>query len=358
MKISTLLALARSGRLRAFRSVGSIGADVYRACFLVAAERAGLLERLRSGPATLDEVAQALGVPADGRRALEAWLALGERVGLLASGSRGWTLARLAQTLADPAHEDVRALLEEIVGLHQRLVLETPDLLRAGRRLTLADQDGALVARSSRVVEPLVREAVAAVIPPAGALRALEVGCGSGTYMRFCVERNPDLSVTGLELQPQVAEQARQNLRRWGTDARATVETGDVRTHPFAEPFDVVTMHNNIYYFAETEQVAVLRHVRGLLRPGGRLLLTTACRGGSPSVAVLSLWGAMTAGCAPLPTPEELTARMREAGFVEVTARNLAAPLDAFHAFMGRVQEENTPARDRQGEARASYPAS
>jgi SAM-dependent methyltransferase len=155
--------------------------------------------------------------------------------------------------------------------------------------------------------------------------------------MRVCVERNAELSVTGLELQPEVAEQARRNLRSWGADARATVETGDVRTYAFREPFDVVTMHNNIYYFAETEQVAVLRHVRSLLRPDGRLLLTTACRGGSASVMVLSLWGAMTAGCSRVATPEELTARIDDAGFVEVTARNLAAPVDAFYAFTGRV---------------------
>ena len=337
MKLATLVSLVRSGRLRAFRSVGALGAEVHRASFLVAAAESGLLDRLRSGPASLDEIADALGVPPDGRPALDAWLAVGARVGVLATGPRGWALAGLGRSLADPERDELRALLTEIVRLHVRLLLETPALLRTGRRWTLADQDGVLVARSSRVVEPLVRDAVATVIPPAGALRVLEIGCGSGTYMRFCVERNAALAVTGLELQPDVAEQARRNLREWRADARTTVETGDVRTHAFAEPFDVATMHNNIYYFAETEQAAVLRHVRGLLRPGGRLLVTTACRGGSAAASVLSLWGAMTAGCARLPAPEELTARLAEAGFVDVTARNLAAPVDAFYACTGRA---------------------
>ncbi len=59
----------------------------------------------------------------------------------------------------------------------------------------------------------------------------------------------------------------------------------------------------------------VLERVRSMLAPGGRLLLTTACRGGAVGMEVLDLWF----GCAdfggPLPHAAELAAQLESAGF-------------------------------------------
>jgi hypothetical protein len=131
-----------------------------------------------------------------------------------------------------------------------------------------------------------------------------------------------------------VAESARKNLRAWGLESRATVETGDVRQRGAQPTFDLATLHNNIYYFPLGERVSLLRHVRCFLRPGGRLLITTGCQGGSPAMEVLNLWAASTAGCGPLPAADELVAQMKEAGFTETRAKRLV-PGDSFFAFLG-----------------------
>jgi SAM-dependent methyltransferase len=139
----------------------------------------------------------------------------------------------------------------------------------------------------------------------------------------------------GLELQPDVACQARANLEAWGVSDRVRIETQDLRDRPAEPAFDLVTLHNNIYYFPVPERVTVLRHAASFLVPGGKLLVTTTCRGGSPSGAVLDLWGEMTEGCGGLPEPGALCGQMREAGLAMVTSRNVGAPLERFFSFVG-----------------------
>jgi SAM-dependent methyltransferase len=135
-----------------------------------------------------------------------------------------------------------------------------------------------------------------------------------------------------VELQLAVAEMARTNLRGWGLESRVKVETGDIREKAPDEPFDIATLYNNIYYFPVEERVALLDHIRSFLRPGGFLLLTTCCQGGSLAAEALNLWGAATGGAGRLPAEDELVGQLHEAGYGTVKTKNLL-PGDRFVAF-------------------------
>lgn len=74
--------------------------------------------------------------------------------------------------------------------------------------------------------------------------------------------------------------------------------------------------------------------MRAFLKPGGPLLLTAVCRGRGAGADILNLWGAMTAGCGRLPTPAEMVAQMKEAGFAAVQRRRLI-PGESFYSFVG-----------------------
>lgn len=65
----------------------------------------------------------------------------------------------------------------------------------------------------------------------AGAANGIELGCASGAAMLLLLVRSPKLCMTGLEIVPEAAETARDNLRRNGLDARGSVVTGDIRAH-------------------------------------------------------------------------------------------------------------------------------
>src|SRR3989442_2614129 len=227
MKLRTALSLLRGGKLRLLLSVTGAMRRHHRVLFLAAGTSSGLFRRLADGPVSFDRLAEELLGDPSMRDGLEAWLRVGVGLGELGVGPHGYRLrGTLARKLADPRHDAAAGLVEEAVRLHGAWILETPARLRAGRRFTLADQDGRLVARSSRVVEPFVCEAVDEVVPRSGPVRLLEIGCGSAVYLRHAAARNPELTAVGLELQPEGAPPAAQNLPPLGLPAPGAIEGG------------------------------------------------------------------------------------------------------------------------------------
>ncbi len=332
MSLKPLVRMLRDGRLAALMGVGSQLKSFYKLTFLAAAGQSGLLTRLAASPATLDALAEFFAASGPAKDALEAWLQMGLSLRLLSLGPRGYALRGLAKTLARPQNDAVLALVEEAATLHHQLIGATLPRLRTGQLWSLADQDGELIARSSRVLEAFQAEAIQRTFPARGTLRLLEIGCGSGIYLRYAATRNPSLTALGVELQPAVAQMARTNLRNWGLEDRVTVECGDIRAKSPGELFDVATLYNNIYYFPVEERVASLAHIGSFLRPGGFLLLTTCCQGGSLGAEVLNLWGAATTGTGRLPSEEELVSQLRQAGFGTVKTMNIY-PRERFLAF-------------------------
>src|SRR5262249_62388829 len=94
-------------------------------------------------------------------------------------GLGGWR----ATSLARPESDAAAAFGGGVARLHNHLIMETPARLGQQRRFTLADQQGDLIARSSRLAEPFICEAVNGVLPPRGRVRLLEIGCGSAAYI-------------------------------------------------------------------------------------------------------------------------------------------------------------------------------
>lgn len=59
--------------------------------------------------------------------------------------------------------------------------------------------------------------------------RGIDLGCGSGAIALLLLARDAQVSVTGLELLPEAAEMAAENMARNGFSDRGPVVTGDIR---------------------------------------------------------------------------------------------------------------------------------
>ncbi|MBL1075898.1 methyltransferase domain-containing protein [Nocardia sp. 2] len=334
MRFTTLTKVTAGGSLPLLLSLArTFATPVYRAAFLAGASGSGVLAQLAAGPRDVDTLADALGITAD-RTLLRAWLDLGVQLGELSIDTGCYRLAgRTAKALARPRNDAVAAALEEVMRFHVPVLLNGPAMLGSSTRLTLADQDGAIIARSSRVIAAFVEEAVERVLDREAPLRLLEIGCGSGDYVRYAAELNPRLTALAVDYQPEVAAAAAADLTARGLSDRIEVRHADIRDLHLEPQFDLITMHNNIYYFPVDERIKLLEHARSLLAPGGRILLTTSCRGGNLSTEVLGLWFEFADFGGPLPDATELAGQLRQAGFEEVAVRRLI-PGEQFCSFV------------------------
>lgn len=65
----------------------------------------------------------------------------------------------------------------------------------------------------------------------AGAKRGIDLGCASGAAMLLLLAKEETLHMTGLEIVPEAAELARENLAANGLTERGGIVTGDIRDH-------------------------------------------------------------------------------------------------------------------------------
>jgi len=101
---------------------------------------------------------------------------------------------------------------------------------------------------------------------PAAAADVLDLGCGTGSLSLLAAEQGH--RVTGVDLSPAMVDLARAKLA--GRDAAFLI--GDAAAPPVGEQrYDVVLVRHVLW--ALPDPARVLRHWRGLLRPGGRLVL-------------------------------------------------------------------------------------
>jgi ubiquinone/menaquinone biosynthesis C-methylase UbiE len=303
-----------------------------RVCYLYAALSSGLLRAIET-PATGREIADRLRVVRPDL--LDSLLRVGVSIGEL-SLQRGRYRIRGARSkaLIAPANDPLAAVIEEFVTYHGSVYRHLADRLAGAPLGDYLAGTGDLIARSSRVLEPFMTDFVREAATRNNPATLLEIGCGSGVYMRHAAEANPRLTGTGLDMQEDAVALARGNLAWWGFTERFKVVLGDIRTLPhLGGPFDLVTLYNNIYYFPVREREALFRTLRNLLNPGGSLALLSSMQGTTPLAADFDLILRSTQGCYPLPRLSDLKRELHEAGFRHVESTRLV-PTEPFYGVI------------------------
>lgn len=333
MKLATFVKLMADGQFSLMYKLLRTSNEFYRACFVSTAISQGIYENFIEEKITLEHLCEKLAIGSN-REGLLAWLELGVSLGELKRTRNEFQIkGKLSRALLKSKNDAYQAVLEEIVKYHYPYVRDAPAMLREHKWFPFDESPGELVARSSRISEPLIFEAVDSVIPRQGEFRLLEVGCGSGIYIQRACARNPELRAVGLELQEKVANVAQENIRTWGLENRVAIEHCDVKNYSSNLEFDLITLHQNIYYFSVAERGALARHVIDSLKPGGQLLITTIGRGGGPGMQALNIWVSTTEGYGPLPHNDQLCQQLKDAGFAEVKTKRLM-PFESFWAFI------------------------
>lgn len=182
---------------------------------------------------------------------------------------------------------------------------------------------------------------------PQGEGRILDVACGTGDLSLTLAERGK-AQIIGLDFcRPMLDIAASKSLKR---EARIPFIEGDALSLPFRDcSFDGVTIAFGLRNLAELE--SGLRELLRVLRPGGQVAVLEFSK---PRYAIfrglfkvyftklLPLVGGLISGSrgayqylpdsvSRFPDQKELSVLMREAGFEEVTYKNLTGGIAALH---------------------------
>ena len=149
----------------------------------------------------------------------------------------------------------------------------------------------------NRVIAALVRQLTSAWPP---GYRVLEVGCGTGNTLRVLESVCTNGLVVGLDLFAEGLRFARSRVQ-------CPLIRGDIRRLPFLPSFALIGLFDVLEHLPD--DIAVLRHLREVLLPGGQLCLTVP--------AHMSLWSYFDEAshhCRRY-EPAELEGKLGQAGF-------------------------------------------
>ena len=115
-----------------------------------------------------------------------------------------------------------------------------------------------------RARERLIGWAIERYFPAARSM--IEVGCGTGSVLRFLHASRPSLELSGVDASPRAIELAGERVDG------VRLATGDVRALPAAHPYDVAGAFDVIEHL--DDDAGALAALREAVRPGGGVILT------------------------------------------------------------------------------------
>lgn len=291
--------------------------------FLHAAVSSGLLAALGNG-ATRESLIHRLDVKRP--ELLDALLDMGTALKELGCENGTYTLrGKRSKTMLTPGGDTLAALVEANVTYYSDAYRRLGDRMRGAPLGEDLDAIGEVVARFSKIGEPILESFIRTLVSRSGEVRMLDVGCGSGYVLKTAWRSNSKAAGIGIDLDGNVVRQAQANLKQWELPDRFQILEGDIGTvdENMLGRFDVITAFNLLYYMDPDHQTDFLRRMRRLLSPGGRLAIANnfESKGRDLAAANLNVVNASLAQLNPLPCLDAVRDLLKNCGFerIEVT---------------------------------------
>lgn len=268
------------------------------------------------GGATLGQIADAAEVT--DRELLAAVLALGVATGEVRQRGDRYEIRGRRLRAVTGRSVGLAGMVEECHLLSGPVYPRIADHLRGAPPADYMDGMGGVVARSSRLIEPFVGPIIRSIVTSVGPSTVLDVGCGSGAYLRHVHEAAPGARVVGIDADEGAVAEAKSVV---ADHVDIEVRHADVDDlDPSVEgPYDLVLLLNNLYYWPVDERPALLERLRALA-PGGTVVVAIPVTGPGmhPVTAQLDVELRIMQGAYPAPRSDELDALLAASPFSTV----------------------------------------
>ncbi len=229
------------------------------------------------------------------------------------------------------------AMIQANITYYSDAYRRAADRMQGGELGDDLHEIGDLVARFSKVAEPIIKDFIRVIVAGKNPMRVLDVGCGSGVFLQSTHSANSNATGVGLDIDEAVVRQAKDNIATWGLNDRFGIVHGDIRHPPegIVGPFDLISLYNILYYFRDEDRLELLHNLRALLSPQGVLAVVMhfRSRGKDIGAANLNMVNCSLKGLTRLPDLDEVTSLLKQCGFGQIDVRRFV-PGSTFYGIV------------------------
>jgi len=287
---------------------------------VMAGVKLGIFARLAKGPASVEQLAEELGLQQTGTRLLLDSLAVGEHV---KRDGAVYKITGRASRWLDPASDTyVGTFIQHGYDFwHWWDNLE--EVVRTGKSFEIHDRPPddphwRLYLRGQYELARLSAPEVAKALKlPSEPKSLLDVAGGHGWFSAELCRRHPGLTATVLDLPGSVAA-GREIIEEAGMSDRVRFVEGDLASADLGGPYDAALCFNIVHHLSAEQNLALLRRLHEALKPGGTVavldLFTQPEEIAQDTAAYLGLFFYLTSGAATY-SHDDIRGWLAEAGY-------------------------------------------
>ncbi|MGD6794889.1 class I SAM-dependent methyltransferase [Metabacillus indicus] len=265
-------------------------------------------------PKTIEEVAASHSLETE---ILERWVEVGVSIKYLKKVSRNKFKTSRSFMVPDSKRDpkSVGILLKEMMELHIPALLTYPSIMKTDERQTFDHkQHGATVAETSAMLEQLAYPKLVQILKKNSIHTVVDVGCGHGGYMQKLSKSFPDLTLTGVEVNKDVAEEA---ANRCSELKNISIDCMDIEEWSPEKKADLIMMNNLLHYLSPEKRPKVISRLSSSLSANGMITIITPIRKpkhGKQFSSVFNSFFTAFDNLYALPTKRELDALAKQSG--------------------------------------------
>ncbi|HBD08195.1 MAG TPA: hypothetical protein DCZ69_08010 [Syntrophobacteraceae bacterium] len=242
-----------------------------------------------------------------------------------------------SKAIMTPRGDMLAAMIQANITYYHDAYRHAADRLKGGELGNDLRGMGDLVARFSKIAEPVLKDFLSALVAGRNPMRILDVGCGSGVFLHSIHSANGSAMGVGLDIDEAAVRQAKGNILNWGLQDSFSVLQGDIRFPPkeTTGPFDLIILFNILYYFDDEDRTELLHKLRAMLSPQGVLAIAMNChsKGTDMGAANLNMVNCSLKGLKRLPERDEIMALLTRCAFRQIDTHRFI-PGSTFYGFV------------------------
>ncbi|WP_321370195.1 class I SAM-dependent methyltransferase [uncultured Desulfuromusa sp.] len=287
--------------------------------FIFSAHESGLLKAL-STPSNRDMLIKELNVKRP--EVLDALLEVGLASKELELNNGLFSIkGKRSKAIMESNGDMLAAMIQGNVTYYSDAYRNVTNRIHGGELGDDLDKIGDLVARFSKIAEPIIKNFISSIVHGKNPMRILDIGCGSGVLLKSAYDSNGNATGVGIDIDEKVVRQAGENISTWGLSDRFEIRHGDIR-HISGEmgTFDVITLYNLLYYFDKEARLSLINNLRDMLLPTGVLAVAMSfhSKGKDMATANLNMVNSSLKGLTPLPQLDDITSVLKKCGFGKI----------------------------------------